>query len=114
MKKIAFIMFAFLAIQFAEAQKTPTLKAAGNPKEIALNEINELAKIVQLDDKMKENFHQVFLMRAEEVNNASTAEEKKKIYEMYGEKIVWGLTPEQRKLLESNRGFYERLTVYKG
>lgn len=113
MKRIIFTAIAFISITISNAQ-TEAPKTAENPKEVALSEIKALSNAIDLDEKMKEVLQQVFLLRAEELSNAKTFEEKKKIFEMYGEKLLGGLNEQQRKKLESNRELYEKLTRYKG
>jgi len=113
MKKIAYLLFAFIALQTANAQKTATLNAAQNPKEIASKEFIELTKAIPMDDNLKSSYATLFIMREQEVASTTDEAKKKEIYEMYGQKIWWGFSEEQRKQLKGNQELYSKIMFYK-
>ena len=53
------------------------------------------------------------MMREEAMQNAQTEDEKAVTYKMFGEKILSGLTEEQRKTLQEKPELYARLVKYK-
>ncbi|SHF60092.1 hypothetical protein SAMN05444377_11363 [Flavobacterium fontis] len=113
MKKIVFALFAFLAVQLSMAQDKQNTVAL-QPKEIAATEMEALLKVVKLDDNLKTSFTELFIMRAEQVQNAPDESTKKAIYERYGSKLLSGLNEEQRQALKANTELYQKLIFYKG
>ena len=113
MKKIAYLLFAFIALQTANAQKASTPNEVSNPKEMASKEFNDLDKAVPMDDNLKSSYATLFMMRAQEIASTTDETKKKEIYEMYGQKIWWGFTDEQRNLLKQNKELYAKIMFYK-
>ncbi len=110
MKKIALLLFTFLTVQIVAAQKSTK---ETNPKIVAQTEIEELSKAVPMDDNLKSSYATLFVLRAQEVASTSDEAKKKEIFEMYGQKIWWGFTEEQRRIFEANKELYNKIMVYK-
>lgn len=113
MKKIVYLLFAFIAFQTANAQKSATLNAVQNPKDIALAEITALSKAVPMDENLKSSYATLFVMRSQEIASTADEEKKKAIFEMYGQKMWLGFSDEQRKILKENKELYNKLMFYK-
>ncbi|MEN9337007.1 MAG: hypothetical protein RLZZ500_1994 [Bacteroidota bacterium] len=110
MKKIALALITFFAVQFASAQKTAE---TANPKTVAATEIEQLSKVVPMDDNLKSSYATLFVLRAQEVASTSDEAKKKEIFDMYAQKLWWGLNEEQRAKLEANKELYNKIMVYK-
>ncbi|RXR22128.1 MULTISPECIES: hypothetical protein [Flavobacterium] len=110
MKKIAIALFTFFAVQIAAAQKTTE---TANPKVVAASEIEALSKAVPMDDNLKSSYATLFVLRAQEIASTTDEAKKKEIFDMYAQKLWWGLNEEQRAKLEANKDLYNKIMVYK-
>ena len=118
MKKIVAIglfMFAFGFTANAQssltAAKTENVKL--NPKEAAYKDLSELTSVIEITPEFKSDLMTLFMMREEGLQNAATEDEKVVLYQRFGEKILSGLTEEQRKTLEQKPELYSRLMKYR-
>ncbi|MFM2230111.1 MAG: hypothetical protein RL607_1369 [Bacteroidota bacterium] len=118
MKNTFYLVFVICSIHFSNAQKQAN---TNNSEKVEINESNAklnaikdaetLAKILKLDTKMQEVFTQVLLNRNEDVLKAPTKEEKEKIFNLYTDKLISGLTEEQKiTLIKYNKDFHYKLT----
>lgn len=117
MKRIFAILTLSLAFSLSSnAQEAKTLSvsqtSADSPKEALLKDITELKNSVKLEDQIVEDLTNLLLMREEAVNNVRTIEEKKALYERFGQKLLGGLNPDQLKQLEGNKELLIRLTQF--
>jgi hypothetical protein len=118
MKKIVAIVLFMFAYSFSvnaqtslTAAKVETIKT--NPKEAAYKDVSELTSIIEVTPEFKNDLMTLFMMREEAMQNAQTEDEKAVTYKMFGEKILSGLTEEQRKTLQEKPELYARLVKYK-
>ena len=123
MKKIVAILFLF-AFGFSMNAQTALTKAKAeptkvnskeeklNPKEAAYKDVADLTSIIEVSPEFKNDLMTLFMMREEAMQNAQTEDEKALTFQRFGEKIISGLTEEQRKTLEQKPDFYARLVKY--
>lgn len=116
MKKIVAILFLF-AFGFSVNAQTSLTKAKDeptklNPKEAAYKDVSDLTSIIEVTPEFKNDLLTLFMMREEAMQNAATEDEKVITYQRFGEKIISGLTEEQRKTLEQKPDLYARLVKY--
>lgn len=118
MKKIVAIVLFMIAFGFSSnAQSTlsaakPTSKEV-NPKEAAYKDISELSSVIDITPEFKNDLMTLFMMREEAMANCTTEDERVVTYQRFGEKIMSGLTEEQRKTVAQKPELYARLTKYK-
>lgn len=118
MKKIVAIVLFVIAFGFtSNAQSTlsaakPTSKEV-NPKEAAYKDISELSAVIDITPEYKNDLMTLFMMREEAMAVCTTEDERVVTYQKFGEKILSGLTEEQRKALSQKPELLARLTKYK-
>jgi len=118
MKKIIFLFTAVLAFSVnatAQSEKKATSKTEA--KAVVGNEtkdIEELATLVNLSPELKKDFLTLVEMRKNDLANTTNPEEKKGIFQRYTDKMIAGLTPEQKEILANNPTLAKRLTTYSG
>lgn len=118
MKKIVAIVLFMIAFGFSSnAQSTfsaakPTSKEV-NPKEAAYKDISELSSVIDITPEFKNDLMTLFMMREEAMANCTTEDDRVATYQKFGEKIMSGLTEEQRKTVAQKPELYARLTKYK-
>ncbi|MGV1010865.1 MAG: hypothetical protein ACOYBS_00325 [Flavobacterium sp.] len=119
MKKIIAIASLFLAFSFnANAQEASKVKSvttetreAITPASISKN-IEDLTKLVTMDESLKKDFTTLLNMRMDALNGAQSEQEKKAIFEAFGKKLLGGLSPEQLNQFKTNQNLYLKLTQY--
>lgn len=113
-KILTILLFIFAFNMSAIAQdKVPTLESipldfnASADKDIA-----DLEKVVKTSPEFKIDLKTLFVMRSEAVANSNSAEEKKMLFEIFGKKLMSGLSPEQLATFKKSSELFKRLTQY--
>ena len=116
MKKILLLIALFIAFSInANAQESKTTQVAGDSKELEMKSlINGIESIPNLSPQLKQDFATLISIREEAVSQVKTKEEKLAIYQQIGQKLIYTLTDEQKKYLESNTELYKKITTYSG
>ncbi len=116
---IASLFFAFASNMNAqEAKKSEDRNTANMSKEEliktqAVNAIDQLDNMVSLNSDLKSNLTQLLFMREEAMNNSKSVEERKAIFTKYGQKLIGGLSEEQKRTLQAkNPELFKKLTVF--
>ncbi|MBA4153753.1 MAG: hypothetical protein C0512_05345 [Flavobacterium sp.] len=118
MKKIVAIVLFMIAFGFSSnAQSSisnakPTSREV-NPKEAAYKDISDLSAVIDITPEFKNDLMTLFMMREEAIAGCTTEDERVITYQKFGEKIMSGLTEEQRKTVAQKPELYARLTKYK-
>lgn len=81
-------------------------------KELAINDIAELTKIVELQKDEQINLTNLLILRTQDLSKLSDESEKKELFEKYTEKLLSSLSEKQLELLKTKKDLYLRLTQY--
>ena len=106
MKKIIFsllLFFAFSTISFAQSQN------GNDSKMLAKLELNELVKVIPLDNNLENGMYSLLIYKHETLAKATTEKERNDVYAIMKSKIEGSLSPEQLKILKNNKALYENL-----
>lgn len=107
MKKLLFIITLLFAFSFnASAQE----KKIATPVEKATTDATDLAKLVGLEDSLKEGFVKLFTMKYEMLQENLSDERKQALTRIMVDKIVTSLTPAQMEKLKAKTALFDRLT----
>ena len=115
MKKIIALFTLTLAFGFtANAQQNlkeaPTQQLS--TKEIIIKNVENLNTVVKLDNNIKSDIVNLLSLREETLANTRNEEERKAIFEKFGQKLQSVLTSEQVTALKKNKELYSTLMVY--
>lgn len=118
MRKIVTIILFMIAFGFSANAQTSISKAQPtsrevNPKEAAYKDISDLSAVIDITPEYKNDLMTLFMMREEAMAACTTEDERVVTYQKFGEKILSGLTEEQRKTLSQKPELLARLTKYK-
>jgi alpha-L-arabinofuranosidase len=123
MKKIFIIATLLLAfgtnVNAQDARKKEDRSTATMSKDEAfkmqtVNSIEELDKTVSLDKSFKNDLISLLYMRKEAMDNVNSLEDKKAVFYKYGQKMLSGLSEDQRKTLElKNPTLYKSFLEFK-
>ena len=116
MKKIIAIAVLFLAFSFnANAQVSLKVKETKTefitPESIS-KDVDALTKTVTMNESLQKDMMTLLYMRMDAVKEAKTEEDKRAIFQRFGQKLLGGFTPEQLKQLKGNKDLYLKLTEY--
>ncbi|MQP25545.1 hypothetical protein GFJ94_10760 [Flavobacterium sp. LMO8] len=106
MKKIIFSLFLLIAcnsISFAQDKKNL------NPEVEAKLELNELLKVIPLEDSIENGLYSLLTLKHQTLLKSTTEHERNEVYATMKSKIEHTLNPEQLKKLKSNKVLYENL-----
>ena len=81
-------------------------------KAIAINDISELAKTVELQKDEQVNLTNLLILRNQDVSKLSDVAEKKALFEKYNEKLLSSLSEKQLELLKKNKELYQKITQF--
>lgn len=120
MKRIIAIFTLFLAFSFnANAQEAKVLSASNpNPgvekssKELLLDQVSQLSKIVKIEESLKNDLTNLLHMRNEDMANSKSEDEKKAVFERYTSKFLSAFNEEQIEALKRNKELFNRLTQF--
>ncbi len=110
----------FLAFGFnANAQESKVLSAS-NPnlgvekssKELLLDQVSQLSKIVKIEESLKNDLTNLLHMRNEDMANSKSEDEKKAVFERYTSKLLSAFNEEQIEALKKDKELFNRLTQF--
>ncbi|WP_395065148.1 hypothetical protein [Flavobacterium sp.] len=116
MKRIIAILtlsLAFSLSSFGQQTKAATLDVKqSSSKDVVIGEVDAISKVIKLDEGTKSNISTLLFMRAEDMSNSKSFDEKKEIYERYGRKILGSLNDDQLAKIKANKELYTKLTLF--
>lgn len=117
MKKVITILTLFLAFSYSSnAQEIQRLSAANSQnnekssKEIIIGNVEQLSKVVKLEEGLKNDLTNLLYMRTEAVQNSKTNEEKQAAFDKYTSKLMSAFNEDQLEMIKKNKELYNSLT----
>jgi hypothetical protein len=118
MKRIIAIFTFFLAFSFnANAQEAKVLSTNNtsvekSSKELLLDQVSQLSKIVKIEESLKNDLTNLLHMRNEDMANSKSEDEKKAVFERYTSKLLSAFNEEQIETLKKEKELFNRLTQF--
>lgn len=121
MKKFVSICICFFVFSLTSNAQS-TLKpavvkqekvSAEDMKNANMKIISEITSVIKIDESFKNDLMTLFNMRDEALMNATNDKDRAMIYQRFGEKLLAGLSEEQRNTLKQKPELYQRITEYK-
>ena len=109
MKRIIAIFTFFLAFSFnANAQEAKVLSTNNtsvekSSKELLLDQVSQLSKIVKIEESLKNDLTNLLHMRNEDMANSKSEDEKKAVFERYTSKLLSAFNEEQIETLKKEK-----------
>lgn len=109
MKKLIYLcLLTFGFVLTTQAQTKKTIEKI-NPEKQATADINEIVKLIGLEEWLVEDIKTLQVMRYQAINDASEESTKSEIKKRFGDKLIGAFNQEQLNKLNANPTLYKRL-----